>query len=398
MRIPAPPSARALALAGAGAAALVASRGFGTPALAVLGAGLVALPVLATLLVALAASGLRVRRSIATAEPRAGDPVVAHTRLEGWPVRLGLTGVLVCTVDPALGPLSGVDGYREEGRGRWRVPRAARGVHRLPPPAVIVADPFGVARRRRPGGASLELVVPPDSPAIGGLPVSSAGGARGAGRRRRGEDWGELERVRDYREGDPLSRVHWGQTAKRGRLQTKQLRGTDGERPTTLVLLDAGAASAGGGPDGPFETAVTAAAALVRHLEGRGRAVAFAHSGRRAERVPAGPGAWPATEAALARVRPDGAATATLALRAAAGGRRGGPDAVVLVTGAPDADLPAALAATARGGVGATAVVAGPHPSAVAALTAAGAAVLSIATPADIPRVLDGSRTRALLA
>ena len=37
--------------------------------------------------------------------------------------------------------------------------------------------------------------------------------------------------MRDYQPGDALSRVHWAQTAKRGRLQTKELRAPAGLRP-----------------------------------------------------------------------------------------------------------------------------------------------------------------------
>ena len=42
----------------------------------------------------------------------------------------------------------------------------------------------------------------------------------------------------DYQPGDPLSRVHWAQTAKRGRLQTKELRAPSGSGRTVVVLLD----------------------------------------------------------------------------------------------------------------------------------------------------------------
>jgi len=62
---PAGPPARALGLAAAGVAALVASRGFGTQALAVLGAGMVALPVLMTAVVWSVASGVGSRASAA---------------------------------------------------------------------------------------------------------------------------------------------------------------------------------------------------------------------------------------------------------------------------------------------------------------------------------------------
>ena len=74
------PLVRSLGLAAAGALALIASQGFGTPALATLGAGLIALPALVTALVWAAASGLEVRRSIEPARLHAGEPFTVRCR------------------------------------------------------------------------------------------------------------------------------------------------------------------------------------------------------------------------------------------------------------------------------------------------------------------------------
>jgi uncharacterized protein (DUF58 family) len=88
------PSARALGLAGAGCAALIASQGFGTAALATLGAGLVALPVIVTALVWAVAAGLTLRRRVEPARMRAGDELRVSLALTGWPARMGLDRLL----------------------------------------------------------------------------------------------------------------------------------------------------------------------------------------------------------------------------------------------------------------------------------------------------------------
>ena len=160
----------------------------------------------------------------------------------------------------------------------------ARRVARRPPAA---AAGRGDRRPLRPGAAHARgrrrrracSCVPPRRRRLERLALG-----RAIRRARRGaaaaadSGFGELDRVRDYQPGDPLSRVHWAQTAKRGRLQTKELRA-----PPRVRAHGGGAARTAPPPPGDdFETAVTAAAALARHLAERGEPVALAHTGRRA--------------------------------------------------------------------------------------------------------------------
>ncbi len=129
------PPARALGLAGAGVAALVASRGFGTPALAILGVGLVALPVLVTRArlgrraPACGWSGASSRRA---AWPGAAVQLRRGASAAG-PPRLGLDRLLDVAVDPGLGD----GGRRRAGPpgGVVDASRRVRGDHRLPPAA-----------------------------------------------------------------------------------------------------------------------------------------------------------------------------------------------------------------------------------------------------------------------
>ena len=382
------PPARAVALAAAGAAALVASRGFGTPALATLGVGLVALPVLVTALVWAAAGGLHVRRSISPARCRAGDQVEVRLVLSGWPTQVGLDRLLDIALDPGLGTADGAGSARREGLWVWRLARAARGDHQLPPPVAHVGDPFGLARRSRAGADGESLLVVPRAPRLErlGLEASTPGG--GLRRRRMVAGFGELERVRDYRAGDPLSRVHWAQTAKRGRLQTKELRASEGPGKAVMLLLDA---AGEGGED--FETAVTATAALARHLAERGERLALVHTGDRPVRLAAGRATWPAVEIALARVTPGGRRELALALRSESAAPEV-PELIVVVTSESGSGLPSAVAGARAAGIAVAVVLTGRAAAAGPDLERAGAGVTIVPRAADVAAALAADRER----
>jgi uncharacterized protein (DUF58 family) len=382
------PSGRALGLAGAGLAALVASRGFGTPALAVLGAGMVALPVLVNALVWAVAAGMRVERRIEPARCVAGSPVRVSVAVRGWATGLGLDRLLGVSVDTGLGDAG--HGARDAG-GTWTF-AAVRGDHHLPPPRVEFSDPFGLARRTRTGGGDEHLMVVPASPALAGVPVGARSRGQGARRRAMDSGFGELDRVRDYQAGDALSRVHWAQTAKRGRLQTKEMRAPEGSGRTVLLLLD------GAVPPGEaFETTVTATAALARHLAEAREPVAVVHTGRIPARLPAGRAAWPVVEIALARVQAGGERSLPPAMRAEATSPDA-PDLIVVLTSGPDAGLATAAAQARSLGVGVAAVLAGPAAAASAELAAAGVDVVVVPGPDRVASALSHHRESAVVS
>lgn len=382
------PPARAVALAAVGAAALVASRGFGTPALATLGVGLVALPILVTALVWAAAAGLRVHRRISPARCRAGDAVEVRLALSGWPTRVGLDRLLDVSLDPGLGSAGDPGDVRREGLWVWRIPRATRGDHRLPPPVAQVGDPFGLAHRSRSGADGEGLLVVPRAPRLERLALEASTPGGGLRRRRMVAGFGELERVRDYRAGDPLSRVHWAQTAKRGRLQTKELRSSEGPGKAVMLLLDAAGA---GGED--FETAVTATAALARHLAERGERLALIHTGDLPVRLAAGRATWPAVEIALARVNAGGRRELALALRSESTAPEV-PELIVVITSDPGAGLPSAVAGARAAGIAVAVVLAGRAAVAAPELERARAGVTIVPLAADVAAALAADRER----
>ncbi len=307
----------------------------------------------------------------------------------GPTARLGLDRLLEVRIDPGLAGVAGAAGVPEPVGDAWTL-RPVRGDHRLPPPAASIGDPFGLARRTRRGGGADTLLVLPAAPALEGVTLGARTAGHAGGRRSRDTGFGELDRVRDHQPGDPLSRIHWAQTAKRGRLQTKELRAPAGSGRTAVVLLD-GAVP----PGDDFETAVTAAAALCRHLALRRDPVALMVTGRVPARLSPRDGGWPAMELALARAAAGGDRALGLAMRSELTAPDP-PDLLLVGTAARD---PASLAAVGQGraaGAGVAAVLTGPAAASSAELQAAGADVAVVPGPDRVAAAL--SRTRMAVA
>lgn len=390
---------RAVAVAVAGILALIAAGGFGTPALRPLGIGLLALGVGAVLLVEFAARGLRVARSVDRETVAAGDGATVTLRVTGWPVRNRVIRLLDWEIRPGLPETARAEprrpGFiRGEIRQQITFGGLPRGEHRFAPPGVSLADPFGLARVRRASRADTRvLVLPRTVPVL--VPFWESGAARRAGQHTgmlRGR--AELGGVRDYESGDPLSLIHWAQTARRGRLQTKELHGESGRGATLIVLLDARADPANGeAPDGPFEVAVAAAASLVGACARRGDAVGLEHTAADAMSLPLGSLAG-AIERQLALVRSDGAQAISLALRGILG-RSSPPSTLVLITATGDRALSAAAGQARGAGVNVAAVLVGQARMYAADLRRSGAWVTEVTDADALAAAIDGSGAHA---
>jgi uncharacterized protein (DUF58 family) len=237
---------------------------------------------------------------------------------------------------------------------------------------VVFRDPFGLVERAVVGRAKASpLVVVPRTVTVGiALGAGDDGGAsEGSGRRRLSAGL-DLDGVRDYIAGDPFSRVHWGQTARRGRLQTKDMHApSSGGRPT-MVLLDC-RASAGRDAD-VFETTVVAAASLTRHLVAAGRSVALVHTGLAPRSAPSA--RWDDMERVLARVVADGDTPVSGALDRLCA-QRPAPAAVLVVTGIADPELPRVIRRAGAAGVRVECVLCGAGAAIAPDAEAAGARV-----------------------
>ena len=336
---------RAGGFLGAGAAAIVASRLFGVPALMPVGVAFALAPVLAFVWTLLVARSTRLSRRVDPVAVVAGEGVAVEVSRTGWPIRLRLGRALVWDVDPGVGGLSAMQVSRAPG-GVVQVSGVRRGRHTLAPVVAVVRDPFGLSQRsiEVDDGAVVDV-----RPALLNAKPGETGPAPGRpGHASAGALVGSLDVVgtRAYRPGDRLNRINWRQTAKRGELQTLELMGDDPGRANQVVLLDAGPATRNGDPD--FELAVATAATIADHLAHTGRLIAVEHSGLPGARVSSGYHVQGRVTECLTRLDGGGhELISAMVLREAStlGAGRG----LIVVTSRPDPGLAAAAAAVIRG-------------------------------------------------
>lgn len=254
---------------GAGVGIAVAGMVLGLHDLTRVGALLVVLPVLASLLTRRPVS-LEVGRSLSPARiPTDGHAdvtlTVRNTGRSTSPLLRGEEGLAYALGDrphllvPRL--------RRDEERAlHYRVRCHTRGHHAIGPLSVRVNDPFGLTTRlvTVPGESAL-VVLPRTLPLlpVRGVPAGSGGESASSPRMAlQGED--DIG-VREYRIGDDLRRIHWRSTARTGETMVRQ-----DEEPTRrralVVLDDRASVHAGTGNGGSFEWAVTAAASVVTLL------------------------------------------------------------------------------------------------------------------------------------
>ncbi len=247
----------------------------------------IAMPAVAALFVALRKPSLAVTRRFAPPVAEAGGSTLvalviknrSRRTFDGAHWRDGVPTTLTAAPEailPAMGPYesmlpSGDDTVRVE--YRLRMPR--RGVYPIGPLRVGIADPFGLARVDRDVGTAHEVVVTPRvtplDTALGS--AASVDGVLNGLQLRTHPNSDELI-AREYRYGDPLRRVNWAATARRGELMVREeeQRGD----PEARIILDtalAGRARQAGhrrdGDDGPhfgFELGVEVAASIGMHL------------------------------------------------------------------------------------------------------------------------------------
>jgi len=145
-----------------------------------------------------------------------------------------------------------------------------RGEYPLRPPRVVCGFPFGLWEASKPLDVAAPLLVWPRTFPVP-LPPDAGSGhdAEGLDPLNRAGDGGDLFGVRPYRRGDPLRRVHWGQTARHGELIVCEVQAN--AVPRVQIILDAHpAAHAGSGADGSREWAVRVAASFAEAWIGQG--------------------------------------------------------------------------------------------------------------------------------
>jgi uncharacterized protein (DUF58 family) len=352
---------RPLVTALLGVALCLAAATFDSASLYVPGVGLVALAVVATGWVLLAAQGATIAR-------RPGPHTVVEE--EAYPLRVEVhSGIAPPPGGELLEPLLG---WPVPIAGRWsrrlriNVRFSRRGRRILEPAVMVIRDPLRLFSREIAGEGGEEVLVlprigPVTAPGGGGAGAGSRGGlgaAPGLSGRRLDTSLAELEidGLRPYREGAPASRIHWPTVARRGEMLERRLVSELDSAP--LIVLDPSAPAS----QEALDKAVRAAGSLCVWQARDGGCAVLLPGERRPIEIGHDLGAWPAVHVRLALVE-EGPAPASTTL-----GPRGG--AVVWVTGA---DLKAAPRTLERLPAGARYVVSPtPMPGVRAAFEVAG--------------------------
>ena len=284
-----------------GAAMTATAAGFGSPSLYVPGIALILLAAGAVGWVLGAASG-------ASLERRVGPGTVQEEH--EWPIEItASTGMVPAPggelVEPLVRgslPMAG----RSSRRMRVAVTFERRGMRRLAPARLVIADPLGLIERQVEAGAGQEVIVLPRIE-----PVIAAGGGAGAAadavvgaRPAEVAAEVEMESLRPYREGAPASRIHWPTVARVGTLMERRLLADSDSQP--LVVLDPTHPA----DEAALDMAVRAAASLCLHLARAGGCSLLLPGDRRAVDIGADLGSWPSLHVRLALVEPGAGAPA----------------------------------------------------------------------------------------
>lgn len=236
----------------------------------------------------LVAAPLRGTRVAPRAMVQVGEVYRERVTLRGSTVAIGPRSTLLVReqLDDAFASVSDAESYVQVGPN---VPPAtfdveALAMHRgrttVGPVTIRVEDPFGLLRIDRPVVAAEEVVVVPASTALSAMDTGALAGAVSADEGRVGQGGSaDDSELRPYRPGDPIRRVHWAQSARRGELHVRQT--TQAQPPEAVIALDlrresyqqlgrddlAELSDLGG--DAAFEHAVVVAASVARALAAR---------------------------------------------------------------------------------------------------------------------------------
>ncbi len=245
-----------------GITVLVLARLLGIGELYVFGAVALGLVAVAALYVRLSRLDLQVDRVVHPARVHAGQVSRVEVRIRN--LRHKDTPVL-----RLRDPVSGTAGAEllvsplDQGAASvatYRLPTDRRGIVRVGPLQVVIADPFGLAQASTTAAPRVEVTVFPHVDDVRPVPFTTgndplAGVLHPHALGRVGDDFYAL---RPYVVGDDLRRIHWPSTARHDELLVRQQ-----EQPwqgRTTVLLDVRRA---GHDPASLEAAVSAAASIV---------------------------------------------------------------------------------------------------------------------------------------
>jgi uncharacterized protein (DUF58 family) len=193
---------------------------------------------------------------------------------------------------------------------RWRESAVClrRGQFMLGPWSIRTSDPFGIFTMTRRFPLSQEIIIHP--PIHGRLPIPLPLGESSGRVRARQRSWQatvNAASIREYRPQDPLNRIHWPSSARRGQLHVRQF-DLDAAGDIWILMDMREAVQLGQDAEGTEEHAVLLAASLAARTIHENRAVGLATYGSQPEILPPARGQgqqWKILQA-LALVQADG--------------------------------------------------------------------------------------------
>jgi uncharacterized protein (DUF58 family) len=268
------PTARGWQALVLGAVTLIVARLIGTTQFHQLAYALLILPLASLAIGVMGTRGLRYSRALPPGvRIMAGSPAKLRLLLERS--RFGAPKASV--VDRLPGPQTfDFSTTREQSWMEVPLAFARRGIYRLGPAELRVADPFGLLHFSRMDRETTEVVVYPRVYELRGFPLR--GGNMDAGttgsRGRRGEEFANL---REYRRGDDRRHIHWKSLAHTGELFVKEFSLQAPRRHTVALDLRREGLRT---QENEVEDAVSAAASVLTNLAEEGLPFRLLETGR----------------------------------------------------------------------------------------------------------------------
>lgn len=206
---------------------------------------------------------------------------------------------------------------REDKKISYVIDCYKRGLWKLGPVSIISQDALGFFKMRKSLNVFSEVLVYPSLFRVFSFPPLASGSVSwmGVETAKISGDSHEFFGVREYQQGDAISRIHWPSTAKHNKLIVKQFERNAVQEVTIIMDLKKGH-DIGTGKETTLEYSVKLAGSIARYLLNEGAFVQMAGHGKQGTLIPLGKGESHMYKILdyLARVQADGNFTLSQAL------------------------------------------------------------------------------------
>ncbi|MBF4993037.1 DUF58 domain-containing protein [Arthrobacter gandavensis] len=219
---------RGWGLVAAGVVSLLGAQVLGRRDLLLLGVFLVLVPLASALALRLLKPHFSVQRTFRPPSAETGTPVSVGLAVQpvapfGGTARMTEELPSRFGTSPEFSFPAARSGDGQASRYEYRLTSSRRGLYRIGPVSAGFLDPFGLALARHTIGDTDNLVVKPVPVELPAVVLDGLRGSDGSvSTRVQGVPSQDDVTTREYRHGDPMRRVHWSATARRGELMVRQ--------------------------------------------------------------------------------------------------------------------------------------------------------------------------------